>query len=96
MALPSIRIALDAPPSDLQWVVSGYAFAFGLLLVPAGRFGDTHGRRDVFLFPCFAEARMPSEPCSRCSTSADSPRSFSSSPSTCRRACTIPRCERAG
>ncbi len=50
VALPSIRIALDAPPSDLQWVVSGYAFAFGLLLVPAGRFGDTHGRRNVFLF----------------------------------------------
>lgn len=50
VALPSIRIALDAPPSDLQWVVSGYAFAFGLLLIPAGRFGDTHGRRNVFVF----------------------------------------------
>ncbi|GAB3909223.1 MFS transporter [Microbispora bryophytorum] len=50
VALPSIRVALDAPPSALQWVVSGYAFAFGLLLVPAGRFGDTHGRRNVFLF----------------------------------------------
>jgi EmrB/QacA subfamily drug resistance transporter len=50
VALPSIRVALHAPPSDLQWVVSGYAFAFGLLLIPAGRFGDTHGRRNVFVF----------------------------------------------
>jgi EmrB/QacA subfamily drug resistance transporter len=50
VALPSIRIALHASPSALQWVVAGYAFAFGLLLVPAGRFGDTHGRRNVFVF----------------------------------------------
>ncbi|WP_345467916.1 MFS transporter [Actinoallomurus oryzae] len=50
VALPSIHIALHASTSDLQWVVSGYAFAFGLLLIPAGRFGDTHGRRNVFVF----------------------------------------------
>ncbi|WP_311922208.1 MFS transporter [Microbispora sp. H10836] len=50
VALPSIRIALHASPSDLQWVVSGYAFAFGLLLIPAGRFGDAHGRHNVFVF----------------------------------------------
>ncbi|MCW2876123.1 MAG: major facilitator superfamily 1 [Sphaerisporangium sp.] len=49
VALPSIRIGLHAPPSDLQWVVSGYALAFGLVLVPAGRFGDTQGRRDAFV-----------------------------------------------
>ncbi|MEV7966239.1 MFS transporter [Sphaerisporangium sp. NPDC088356] len=50
VALPSIRVGLHAPPSDLQWVVSGYALAFGLVLVPAGRFGDTHGRRNAFVF----------------------------------------------
>ncbi|MFG1880006.1 MFS transporter [Sphaerisporangium sp. NPDC049003] len=50
VALPSIRVGLHAPPSDLQWVVSGYALAFGLVLVPAGRFGDTHGRRSAFVF----------------------------------------------
>ncbi|MGZ4618570.1 MAG: MFS transporter [Frankiaceae bacterium] len=50
VALPSIRASLGASASDLQWVVSGYAFTFGLLLVPAGRFGDARGRRTVFVF----------------------------------------------
>ncbi len=49
VALPAIRVGLHAPPSDLQWVVSGYALTFGLLLVPAGRFGDVRGRRTVFV-----------------------------------------------
>ncbi|MFF5210923.1 MFS transporter [Streptosporangium sp. NPDC000396] len=49
VALPSIRAGLDSPQSDLQWVVSGYALAFGLVLVPAGRFGDMHGRRNAFV-----------------------------------------------
>jgi EmrB/QacA subfamily drug resistance transporter len=30
-------------------VLSGYALTFGLLLVPAGRFGDARGRRTVFI-----------------------------------------------
>ncbi|GHJ44620.1 MFS transporter [Catellatospora sp. TT07R-123] len=49
VALPSIRMGLHATDSDLQWVLSGYALAFGLLLVPAGRFGDMHGRRNAFV-----------------------------------------------
>jgi EmrB/QacA subfamily drug resistance transporter len=49
VALPSIRVGLHAAQSDLQWVVSGYALTFGLLLVPAGRFGDMRGRRAVFV-----------------------------------------------
>jgi EmrB/QacA subfamily drug resistance transporter len=49
VALPAIRIGLHASPGDLQWVVSGYALTFGLLLVPAGRFGDVRGRRTVFV-----------------------------------------------
>jgi EmrB/QacA subfamily drug resistance transporter len=49
VALPSIRTGLSAAQSDLQWVVSGYALTFGLLLVPAGRFGDLRGRRTVFV-----------------------------------------------
>jgi EmrB/QacA subfamily drug resistance transporter len=49
VALPSIREGLDASDSALQWVVSGYALAFGLLLVPAGRFGDMKGRRNAFV-----------------------------------------------
>ncbi len=49
VALPSIRQGLGATTSDIQWVVSGYALAFGLLLVPAGRLGDARGRRLLFL-----------------------------------------------
>ncbi|GAA0848676.1 MFS transporter [Streptosporangium amethystogenes subsp. fukuiense] len=49
VALPAIRTGLDAPQSDLQWVVSGYALTFGLALIPAGRFGDMHGRRNAFV-----------------------------------------------
>jgi EmrB/QacA subfamily drug resistance transporter len=48
-ALPSIRDELHLGPGELQWVLSGYALTFGLLLVPAGRFGDARGRRDVFI-----------------------------------------------
>ncbi|MFJ7125710.1 MFS transporter [Streptomyces sp. NPDC098101] len=49
VALPSIRSGLDTPESDLQWVLSGYALAFGLFLIPAGRLGDARGRRSVFI-----------------------------------------------
>src|SRR4051812_10196120 len=49
VALPSIRDGLGASESELQWVVSGYALTFGLLLVPAGRVGDVRGRRTVFV-----------------------------------------------
>src|SRR4051794_4383336 len=49
VALPSIREGLQASESELQWVVSGYALTFGLLLVPAGRVGDVRGRRTMFV-----------------------------------------------
>lgn len=49
VAVPSIERALKASPSELQWVLSGYALTFGLVLVAAGRFGDIHGRRNVFI-----------------------------------------------
>jgi EmrB/QacA subfamily drug resistance transporter len=49
VALPSIRADLDLSSGELQWVLSGYALTFGLLLVPAGRFGDARGRRNVFI-----------------------------------------------
>jgi EmrB/QacA subfamily drug resistance transporter len=49
VALPSIRTGIHASQSELQWVVSGYALTFGLMLVPAGRFGDLRGRRTVFV-----------------------------------------------
>src|SRR4051812_47517862 len=49
VALPSIEQGLHAQKNALQWIVAGYALALGLVLVPAGRFGDAHGRRPVFM-----------------------------------------------
>lgn len=49
VALPSIENGLGADEADLSWVVSGYALAFGLALVPAGRIGDARGRKRIFL-----------------------------------------------
>ncbi|MGG7465443.1 MFS transporter [Plantibacter sp. YIM 135347] len=49
VGLPSIEKALDAGPTALQLIVAGYALAFGLVLVPAGRYGDLHSRRRMFL-----------------------------------------------
>jgi MFS family permease len=49
VAFPSIERDLGASAASLQWVVSGYALAFGLALVPAGRLGDALGRRRMFL-----------------------------------------------
>jgi EmrB/QacA subfamily drug resistance transporter len=49
VALPSIEQGLQAPTSDLQWIVSGYALTFGLVLVPSGRLGDATGRRRMFI-----------------------------------------------
>lgn len=48
VALPSIRTALGADDSDIQWIVAGYALAFGVMLVPSGRLGDARSRRPVF------------------------------------------------
>ncbi|HEV2929706.1 MAG TPA: MFS transporter, partial [Propionibacteriaceae bacterium] len=49
VALPSLRQSLGADDSDLQWIVAGYALAFGVVLVPAGRLGDARSRRTIFL-----------------------------------------------
>ncbi|MCW2583346.1 MAG: major facilitator superfamily 1 [Klenkia sp.] len=49
VALPSMQDALGTTASGVQWVVSGYALTFGLVLVPAGRLGDVFGRRRIFL-----------------------------------------------
>ena len=48
VALPSIGRATSASTSQLQWVVSAYTLAFGLVPVLAGRLGDDHGRRLMF------------------------------------------------
>ena len=49
VALPTIRTGLHASPATLEWVVSAYALAYGLALVPAGRAGDRFGHKPLFL-----------------------------------------------
>ena len=49
VALPAIQQGLGADQSDLQWVLSGYALTFGVILVAAGRAGDLVGRGGIFL-----------------------------------------------
>src|SRR4029450_3314644 len=49
VALRSIERDLDVSTMTAQWVISGYGLAVGLALVPAGRLGDSLGRRRMFL-----------------------------------------------
>jgi EmrB/QacA subfamily drug resistance transporter len=49
VALPTLRQGLRADDSDIQWIVAGYALAFGVALVPAGRLGDARSRRSIFM-----------------------------------------------
>ncbi|MBV9162710.1 MAG: MFS transporter [Pseudonocardiales bacterium] len=49
VALPSIQQSMGASMAQVQWVVSGYALTFGLVLVAGGRLGDALGRRRMFL-----------------------------------------------
>jgi EmrB/QacA subfamily drug resistance transporter len=49
LALPVIQDDLRASDAALEWIVAGYALAFGLGLITGGRLGDVLGRRRVFL-----------------------------------------------
>ena len=49
IALPFIQHDLDIAQANLSWVVTGYALAFGSLLLLGGRLGDLYGRRKVFM-----------------------------------------------
>ena len=49
LALPPITEDLHAGESALQWIVSGYALAFGLFLLPAGWLGDRIGHKRVLI-----------------------------------------------
>lgn len=48
VALPTIQVSLDASEATLSWIISGYALAFGIALIPAGRVGDRIGHKWVF------------------------------------------------
>src|SRR3954447_6969293 len=49
IALPFIQKDLDVSQANLQWVVTGYALAFGGFLLLGGRLGDLYGRRLIFM-----------------------------------------------
>lgn len=49
IALPFIGRDLDIVGTNLSWIVTGYALAFGGLLLLGGRLGDLYGRRRVFM-----------------------------------------------
>ena len=49
VALNTIEAGLGATSSDLQWILSGYALAFGITLIPGGRAGDVLGRGSFFV-----------------------------------------------
>lgn len=49
IALPYIKADLGFSDTGLTWVVTGYALAFGGLLLLGGRLGDLYGRRKIFM-----------------------------------------------
>lgn len=49
VALPDITTALHATSETIEWVISGYALAFGLVLILAGRLGDKFGRKNIYI-----------------------------------------------
>ncbi|MFI9400765.1 MFS transporter [Nocardia sp. NPDC052316] len=49
IALPAAQSDLGFNDGDRQWVVTGYALAFGSLLLLGGRLSDLFGRRNTFI-----------------------------------------------
>jgi len=49
LALPAIQRGLGFSPAGLQWVISGYALAFGGFLLLGGRLADLLGRRRILI-----------------------------------------------
>ncbi|AXT83771.1 MFS transporter [Aeromicrobium sp. A1-2] len=49
IALPSAQEALGFSNDNRQWIVTGYALAFGSLLLLGGRLSDLIGRRPMFI-----------------------------------------------
>lgn len=49
IALPAAQLDLGFSDGDRQWVVTGYALAFGSLLLLGGRLSDLFGRRNTFI-----------------------------------------------
>ncbi|GGO19893.1 MFS transporter [Microbispora bryophytorum] len=48
VAIPTMQRDLHAGPAAIEWVVAGYALAYGSGLILGGRLGDVFGRRRMF------------------------------------------------
>ncbi|MEM7023026.1 MAG: MFS transporter [Pseudomonadota bacterium] len=48
VALPAIEKELSSDVTTVQWVITGYALVFGVLIVTGGRLADMFGRRHTF------------------------------------------------
>src|SRR5438876_8345505 len=49
VALPSMQRALHIGPSELEWVVVGYALTFATFMLTGGKLADLYGRRLLFV-----------------------------------------------
>ncbi len=49
VALPSIQRDLGIGVSELEWIVTGYALTFAVLMLTGGKLADLYGRRLIFI-----------------------------------------------
>jgi EmrB/QacA subfamily drug resistance transporter len=49
VAIPSTQRDLHASPAAIQFVIAGYALAYGAGMITGGRIGDIFGRRKLFI-----------------------------------------------
>ena len=49
VALPAIQQDLGIDVAELEWVVTGYALSFAVLMLSGGKLADMFGRRRIFL-----------------------------------------------
>ncbi len=49
VAIPTIQQALNASPTQIQWIIDSYALVFAGFLLPAGAIGDRFGRKGALL-----------------------------------------------
>jgi len=94
IAIPDLVTDLDATLETVLWVGSAYSLVYTVLLITAGRLGDIHGPRRLFLvgLTIFTAASLASglsqTPCWR-------RRGWRSSPRSCRRRSAVPHSRRS-
>jgi EmrB/QacA subfamily drug resistance transporter len=70
VAIPTVQRSLHASDGAIEWIVSGYALAYGLLLIPAGRLGDRIGHKRTYLIG-LAGFTAASVLCGTCATAGE-------------------------